>query len=82
MAANDEVDFRAEFKILTDTNEELVRLALHQRKIIVGFCVAFLLAVILLLIVSSISLKEFIDIVRLLHEVGLQGEELLDTLKR
>lgn len=72
MAENDEVDFRAEFRILTDANEELVRLALHQRKIIVWFCIAFLLAVILLLIVSSLSLKEFVDIVRILHELGLQ----------
>lgn len=78
MAANDEVDFRTEFKILTDSNQELVRISITQRRIIILFCACFLLVSILLLTVSSVSLKEFVDIVRELRK----GNSLVDSLSR
>lgn len=70
MAANDETDFRTEFKVLTDSNEELVRISVQQRKIILLFCTCFLLVSVLLLTVSSVSLKEFVDIVKALRDIG------------
>lgn len=83
MAANDETDFRTEFKVLTDSNEELVRISIQQRKIILLFCSCFLLVSVLLLTVSSVSLKEFVDIVKALRDFGYHGNLVdLDSFEK
>lgn len=64
----DETDFRGEFKILTDTNTELLAIGLSQKKMLIGFAVIFILLFVCLIVITVlvlVELSEILDIEKL-----------------
>lgn len=64
----DETDFRGEFKILTDSNTELLAVGISQKKLFIGFAVIFILLFVCLIVITVlvlVELSEILDIEKL-----------------
>ena len=64
----DETDFRGEFKILTDSNAELLTIGISQQKLFIGFAIIFILLFVCLIVVTVlvlVHLSEILDIEKL-----------------
>ena len=61
----DETDFRGEFKILTDSNTELLALGISQKNLLIGFAVIFILLFVCLIVITVVVLVQLAQIVDL-----------------
>lgn len=61
----DETDFRGEFKILTDSNTELLAIGISQKKMLIAFSVIFILLFVCLIVITVVVLVQLLEIVDL-----------------
>lgn len=61
----DETDFRGEFKILTDSNTELLAIGISQKKMLIVFSVIFILLFVCLIVITVVVLVQLLEIVDL-----------------
>ena len=59
----DETDFRGEFKILTDSNTELLALGISQKTLLIAFAVIFILLFVCLIVITVLVLVQLLQIV-------------------
>lgn len=59
----DELDFRGEFRLLSDSNTQLLQLGISQKNLLIGFAVLFILLFVCLIVVTVLVLVELIQVV-------------------
>lgn len=59
----DETDFRGEFKILSDSNRELLAIGISQKTLLITFAVIFILLFVCLIVITVVVLVQLLQIV-------------------